>query len=54
MEIPLIIDWNIAVFIFCLIGCGVHCWRLGKSEGIEGAVQYFIDNGYIEVEENVE
>lgn len=51
MELPLIIDWDTAVFIFCLIGCGIHCWRLGKNEGIEGTVQYFIDHGYIEVED---
>ena len=44
-------DTNVVIFIFCLVGCGVHCWRLGKLEGIEGTVQYFIDEGYLEVEE---
>jgi len=48
-ESPL--DTNVVIFIFCLIGCGVHCWRLGKMEGIEGTVQYFIDEGYLDIEE---
>lgn len=43
---------EIAVFIFCLIGCGYHCWRLGQREGIEGAVQYMQDIGIIEIEES--
>ena len=50
-RVLLYVDWNLAVFLFCLIGCGIHCWKLGKMEGIEGTVQYFIDQGYIEVEE---
>ena len=35
----------IVVFIFCLIGCGIHSWRLGRRDGIEGTVQYLIDQG---------
>jgi len=45
------LDTNVVIFIFCLVGCGIHCWKLGKLEGIEGTVQYFIDQGYIDVEE---
>ena len=45
---------EIAVFVFCLIGCGYHCWALGKREGIEGTVQYLIDTGVIAVEDEIE
>jgi hypothetical protein len=42
---------EIAIFIFCLLGCGLQSYVLGKRVGIEGAVQYFIDEGVIEVED---
>tara|TARA_B000000557_G_scaffold219274_1_gene186983 strand:- start:176 stop:316 length:141 start_codon:yes stop_codon:yes gene_type:complete len=42
---------DLVIFILCLCGCGLHSWHLGKQQGIEGAVQYFIDQGYIEVED---
>lgn len=42
------------IFIFCLLGCGISAWYLGHREGIEDAVQYFIDNGIIEVDEDFE
>lgn len=44
---------EIAVFVFCMLGCGIHCWRLGRVEGIEGTVQYLIDAGVLEVEDEV-
>jgi hypothetical protein len=42
---------ELAVFIFCLLGCGAHCWRLGQKEGIEGALTYLADAGVIEIED---
>jgi len=42
---------ELAVFIFCLVGCGAHCWRLGQREGIEGALAYMVNAGIIEIEE---
>jgi len=48
------LDSNIVIFVFCLIGCGIHCWRLGKLEGIEGTVSYLIEQGVLEVEDDVE
>lgn len=42
---------EIAIFIFCLLGCALQSYFLGKRVGIEGAVQYFIDEGVIEVED---
>lgn len=41
-----------AIFMFCMIGCGVQCWHLGKSTGVEATVQYMIDTGVLEVEED--
>lgn len=40
------------IFAFCLIGCGIHSWKLGINEGIEHAVQYFVDTGVIEVDDD--
>ena len=51
MESSFVRRLEFSCILFCLIGCGIHCWKLGKMEGIEGTVQYFIDQGYIEVEE---
>jgi hypothetical protein len=41
-----------AIFLFCMIGCGIQCWHLGKTTGVEAAVQYMIDTGVLEVEED--
>jgi len=42
---------EIAVFVFCLVGCGLTSFFLGRQAGIEGAVQHFIDIGLLEIEE---
>jgi len=42
---------ELAIFIFCMVGCGFHSWKLGKHQGIEATVQYMIDQGVLEVEE---
>ena len=41
------------VFAFCLIGCGAHCWHLGKKVGIEGTVNYLVERGLLEVVDEV-
>lgn len=41
-----------AIFMFCMIGCGMQCWHLGKTTGVEATVQYMIDQGVLEVEED--
>jgi hypothetical protein len=41
-----------AIFLFCMIGCGIQCWHLGKTTGVEATVQYMIDTGVLEVEED--
>lgn len=43
---------EIAVFVFCLIGCGVTSYFIGRQDGIQDAVQYFIDAGVLEVAED--
>ena len=40
-----------AVFMFCLIGCGLTCHALGKQEGIECTIEHLVDNGMIELDE---
>ena len=40
------------VFAFCLIGCGAHCWHLGKQVGIKGAVNNLEAKGMIEVDDD--
>jgi len=44
----------IVVFIFCLIGCGIHSWRLGRRDGINGTVEYLIDKGILEVDDELQ
>lgn len=39
------------LFAACLIGCGIHAWNLGRRAGIEGTVQYLIDEGVLELDE---
>lgn len=42
---------EIAIFTFCLIGCGISSWFLGRIEGIRASVEYLAEAGYIELEE---
>ena len=41
---------EIAIFIFCLIGCGMTSYNLGKQEGIETTIEHLVDQGMLEVE----
>jgi len=38
-----------AIFIFCLIGCGMTSYNLGKQEGIETTIEHLVDEGLLEV-----
>jgi hypothetical protein len=40
-----------AVFMFCLIGCGLTCHVLGKREGIESTIEHLVDAGMLELED---
>jgi len=39
------------VFGFCMLGAAATAFHLGKQEGIEGTVQYLIDAGVLEVDD---
>jgi len=41
---------EIAVFVFCLIGCGLTSHSLGKREGIETTIEHLVDHGMLEIE----
>ena len=41
------------VFGLCLIGCGTHCWYLGRRVGIQHAVDYLVDKGHLDVDDEV-
>lgn len=40
------------IFAFCMIGCAGHSYFLGRRAGIEGTVQYLIDQGVLEVDDD--
>ncbi len=40
-----------AIFIFCLVGCAISSWFLGKQRGISDAVTYLAQQGYIVLED---
>ena len=42
---------ELAIFTFCLIGCGLTCHALGKQEGIESTIEHLVDNGMLEIED---
>jgi hypothetical protein len=42
---------ELAIFAFCLIGCGLTCHALGKQEGIETTIEHLVDNGLLELDE---
>jgi len=39
------------IFAFCLIGCGISSWYLGKQKGIHDTVAYMIAEGFIIIKE---
>ena len=41
---------EIAIFIFCLIGCGMTSYNLGRQEGIETTIEHLVDQGMLEEE----
>mgnify|MGYP006879416631 FL=1 len=43
-----------AIFIFCLIGCGMTSYHLGRQEGIETTIEHLVDQGMLEVESEQE
>jgi len=41
-----------AIFIFCLVGCSITSWYLGKQRGIADAVTYLVQEGLLTFEED--
>ena len=39
------------IFAFCMIGCAGHAYFLGRRGGIEAPVEYLIDQGVLEVDD---
>jgi len=42
------------IFIFCLIGCGVHSWHLGNQQGISAAINELEKQGIISFDDKDE
>tara|TARA_R110001606_G_scaffold19544_1_gene71490 strand:- start:746 stop:958 length:213 start_codon:yes stop_codon:yes gene_type:complete len=42
---------ELAVLMFCMIGCGMTCHALGKQEGIETTIEHLVDHGMLELED---
>ena len=38
-----------AIFVFCLVGCGLTCHALGKQEGIETTIEHLVDLSLIHI-----
>lgn len=41
----------IIVFSICMFGCALTAFHLGRREGIESTVQYLVDVGVLEVDD---
>lgn len=47
------LDYTTALIVFaiCLGGCAQTAFYIGRRDGIEGTVQYLIDQGVLEVDD---
>ena len=43
-----------AIFLLCLVGCGIHSYYLGRRVGITSCINYLEDEGYIDFSETEE
>ena len=39
------------IFAFCMIGCAGQAYYLGRRVGIQATVDYLVDQGVLEVDE---
>ena len=46
VEVP-----SFVIFMFCLVGAGIHSFFLGKQVGVENTIQYLHDKGIVEFDE---
>lgn len=42
---------EIALFFFCIIGCGLTCHALGKREGMETTIEHLVSQGLLHLDE---
>lgn len=42
------------IYAFCMIGCGLTAFHLGRQTGIESTVAHLINIGALEVDEETE
>lgn len=42
---------TLAIFTFCLIGCGLHSFFVGRQDGIQQTIEYLVEQGVLQVEE---
>lgn len=40
--------YKILIALFCLAGYGLHCWYLGRRNGIEGTLDHLTDQGILD------
>jgi hypothetical protein len=40
-----------AIFVFCMIGCGMSCHKLGEQQGMTAVIQHLADTGQITLED---
>ena len=38
-----------AIFLFCIIGCGIQCHKLGQRKGVLGTVEFLIASDYLNI-----
>ena len=50
IELPV----GITVFAICMAGCALTSFHLGRREGIESTVQYLIDQGVLELDDDLQ
>lgn len=41
----------VVIFAFCMIGVGFSSFFLGRREGMETLIEYFVEQGILELEE---
>ncbi len=41
------------IFAVCMFGCALTSFHLGRREGIENTVQYLIDQGVLDVDDEI-
>ena len=41
----------VVIVLFCVWGCGLNCYHLGRTVGIQDAVQHMANEGIIELDD---